>query len=78
MSDLNDLPITCIKITNTENEETKMNKYQVSAVLSIMHTDIIEANSLEEAEAIVREWSAEDFTEDDECGRSWDIDIMEA
>jgi hypothetical protein len=54
-----------------------MNTYRVTAVLHIMHTDSIEANSLEEAEAIVSTWSADDFTEDDDCSRSWDIRIDE-
>jgi hypothetical protein len=42
-----------------------------------MHTDSIEANSLEEAYAIVDEWTAEDFTEEADCSRSWDIRIDE-
>jgi len=52
-----------------------MNTYRVTAVLKVLHTDSIEANSLEEAWAIVDGWVAEDFTEDDDCSRSWDIRI---
>ena len=52
-----------------------MNTYAVTAVLKILHTDTVEANSLEEACAIVDKWTAEDFTEDYDCSRSWDIRI---
>jgi hypothetical protein len=55
--------------------EKWMNEYLVTSVLKIMHTDKVEANSLEEAYAIVDGWVAEDFTEDDDCSRSWDIRI---
>jgi len=54
-----------------------MNTYAVTAVLKVLHTDTVEANSLEEAEAIVDSWSADDFTEDYDCSRAWDIRIDE-
>jgi len=72
-----DSPDTCIRIINTGNEERKMNTYTVTAVLKVLHTDTVEANSLEEAWAIVDEWSADDFTEDYDCSRAWDIQIDE-
>lgn len=50
-----------------------MPKYIVSAKLTITHTDEVEANSEEEAWAIVDEWIADDFTEDSDCSRSWEI-----
>lgn len=52
-----------------------MNTYTVTAVLKVLHIDTIEANSLDEAWAIVNEWTAEDFTEDNDCSRAWDIRI---
>jgi len=33
------------------------------------------AETEEEAEAIVDEWDADDFTEDFDCSRSWEIRI---
>jgi hypothetical protein len=51
--------------------------YTVTAVLSISHTDIVEADSIEQAQAIVDEWIADDFTEDEDSSRSWDIEIIE-
>jgi len=52
-----------------------VNTYIVTSVLKILHTDKVEANSIEEAEAIVDEWDSDDFTEDSDCSRSWDIRI---
>lgn len=52
-----------------------MKEYTVTSVLKIMHTDKVEANSLDEARAIVEEWDADDFTEDYDCSRSWDIRV---
>ena len=52
-----------------------MEKYIVRAKLTILHTDEVEANSEEEAMAIVDEWVAEDFTEDSDCSRSWEITV---
>ena len=52
-----------------------MNEYLVTSVLKIMHTDKVEASSLDEAWAIVNEWTSDDFTEDYDCSRSWDIRI---
>ena len=52
-----------------------MRTYRVTAVLKIMHTDYVEANSLDEAEAIINEWTSNNFTEDYDCSRSWDIRI---
>ncbi len=52
-----------------------MNEYIVTSVLKILHTDKVEANSIEEAEAIVNEWNADDFTEDSGSSRSWEIRI---
>ena len=54
-----------------------MNTYQITAVLKVLHTDTVEANSLEEAYAIVDEWSADDFTEDYDCSRAWEVRIDE-
>jgi hypothetical protein len=54
-----------------------MATYTVTSVLKVLHTDTVEANSFEEAWDIVNEWSAEDFTEDYDCSRAWDIRIDE-
>jgi len=52
-----------------------MAKFTVRAKLTILHTDEVEANSEEEALAIVDEWLADDFTEDSDCSRAWEITI---
>jgi len=52
-----------------------MATFQVRAKLTIMHTDEVEADSEEEAMAIVDTWIADDFTEDSDCSRAWDISI---
>jgi hypothetical protein len=52
-----------------------METFTVTAKLTISHTDTVQANSEEEAWAIVDEWIADDFTEDDDCSRSWAIEI---
>jgi hypothetical protein len=52
-----------------------METFTVRAKLTVWHTDEIEAESLEEAFAIVDEWTADDFTEDDDCSRGWEITI---
>jgi hypothetical protein len=52
-------------------------KYTVTAVLSISHTDEIEADNIFKAQAIVDEWIADDFTEDEDCSRSWVTEIVE-
>lgn len=54
-----------------------MAKFTVNARLTIRHTDTVEADSLDEAWKIVDSWVAEDFTEDDDCSRSWDIEVDE-
>ena len=50
-------------------------KFTVTGRLTISHTDEVEADTIEQAWAIVDEWMAEDFTEDDDCSRSWQIEI---
>ena len=57
--------------------DNKMNTYTVTGVLTIRHTDEVLANSLKEAMAMVDEWIADDFTEDSDCSRSWNIEIVE-
>jgi len=52
-----------------------MTEYTVTSVLKILHTDKVEANSLDEAWAIVDTWTHDDFTEDYDCSRSWDIRV---
>lgn len=52
-----------------------MATFTVKAKLTILHTDEVEADSIEEAWAIVEEWIADDFTEDSDCSRAWDIRI---
>ena len=52
-----------------------METFTVRAKLTILHTDEVEANSLEEAFAIVDEWTADDFTEDSDCSRGWEITV---
>jgi hypothetical protein len=52
-----------------------METFTVRAKLTILHTDEVEANSLEEAFAIVDEWTADDFTEDKDCSRGWEITV---
>ena len=52
-----------------------METFTVRAKLTVWHTDEVEANSEEEAWAIVDEWMADDFTEDDDCSRGWEITI---
>lgn len=52
-----------------------METFTVRAKLTIWHTDEVEANSIEEAWEIVDEWIDEDFTEDSDCSRSWEIEI---
>jgi hypothetical protein len=54
---------------------SKMETFTVSAKLTILHTDEVEANSEKEAWAIVDEWVAEDFTENSDCSRAWEIVI---
>jgi hypothetical protein len=49
--------------------------FTVRAKLTILHTDEVQAKSLEEAFAIVDEWTADDFTEDKDCSRGWEIEI---
>jgi len=51
-----------------------MARFFVTAQRVTDYSDTVEANSLEEAEAIVREWLADDFTEDGNC---WTTDIAE-
>jgi len=51
-----------------------MARFFVTAQRITDFSDTVEANSLEEAEAIVREWIADDFTEDGNC---WTTDIIE-
>jgi hypothetical protein len=50
-------------------------KYTVRAWLTISHTNEVEAESEEQAWEIVNEWIADDHTEDDDCSRSWRIEI---
>lgn len=50
-------------------------EFTVSAELTIRHTDTVEAETLEQAWAIVDEWLADDFTENEDCSRSWQIRI---
>jgi hypothetical protein len=52
-----------------------METFTVRAKLIIWHTDEVEANSEEEAWAIVNEWTADDHTEDSDCSRGWEITI---
>ena len=52
-----------------------METFTVRAKLTIWHTDKVEAKSVEDAFAIVDEWLADDFTEDDDCSRSWEIEV---
>jgi hypothetical protein len=52
-----------------------MKTFTVRAKLTIWHTDEVEANSIEEAWAQVDEWIADDFTEDSDCSRGWEITI---
>jgi hypothetical protein len=49
--------------------------FTVRAKLTIWHTDEVQAKSLEEAFAIVDEWTADDFTEDSDCSRGWEITV---
>ena len=52
-----------------------METYTVRAKLTILHTDEVQANSEEEAWKQVDEWTADDFTEDSDCSRSWEITV---
>jgi hypothetical protein len=56
-------------------QESNMPKFTVSADLTIRHTDIVEADTIEQARQIVDSWMADDFTEDDDCSRSWEIEV---
>ena len=63
--------------TEAEHErDSNFETYIVRAKLTIWHTDEVLAKSLEEAMAIVDEWVAEDFTEDSDCSRSWEIEVI--
>jgi len=52
-----------------------MGTFTVRAKLTILHTDEVQADSIEEAWAVVNEWVAEDFTEDSDCSRGWEITV---
>jgi hypothetical protein len=49
--------------------------FTVRAWLTISHTDEVQAKSIEDAWKQVDEWIADDHTEDDDCSRSWRIEI---
>lgn len=53
-----------------------METFTVRAKLTIWHTDEVQAKSIEEAWKQVDEWVAEDFTEDSDCSRSWEIEVI--
>jgi hypothetical protein len=62
----------------TEAEHERDSSYEtftVRAKLTIWHTDEVQAKSIEEAWKQVEEWVAEDFTEDNDCSRGWEIEI---
>jgi hypothetical protein len=52
-----------------------METFTVRAKLTIWHTDEVQAPNLMEAWKIVDTWVAEDFTEDNDCSRGWDIEV---
>ena len=54
-----------------------MAKYTLTSVLKVLHTDTVEADSLEQAWKVIDTWIADDFTEDPECSRTWEIEIQE-
>jgi hypothetical protein len=49
--------------------------FTVRAKLIIWHTDEVQAKSIEDAWKQVDEWTADDFTEDKDCSRGWEIEI---
>ena len=62
--------------TEAEHErDSGFETFTVRAKLTISHTDEVQAKSIEEAWKQVDEWVAEDFTEDSDCSRSWEITV---
>lgn len=57
-------------------DKKNVKTFTVRSKLIVWHTDEVQANSETAARAIVDEWMAEDFTEDSESSRSWEITIV--
>lgn len=53
-----------------------MPKFRIDATKTITFDDVVEAASLEDAEALVAEWITDDFTSVNSQAR-WDIEMFE-